>query len=191
MLRAGAMNPHADMNADEYREWLRYNAAGGEDAPMEWLEKRRGTKAVGSQQEGVCKGQIPVTGAQMAGTVPAPRRSSIPSKRTTRGEIKFDSKMEARFYDHIAMDPDALWVDVHPVVTLSTGRRWQADFLVWYTHEMGPRLEAPQLFEVKGRTEGDAWRRFQLVREDFDTHHPLAPLAVVTWDYKEKRWRSI
>ena len=105
---------------------------------------------------------------------------------------RFDSKAEGRRYEWLKAHPDVLHIDVHPVFTLSTGRRYMADFLVWYHN---PQLENgnPDVEDVKGcvGNKFDSWRIFQRTREDFDSHHPLAPLRVVTWNYSKKEWEEV
>ena len=144
-----------------------YQLSGSELDIDEWLERRRGDAAP----------KAGVTGTPT-------RRPSIPSKRVEIDGHKFASKTEGRYYEYLKAGPHIEHVDVHPVFTLSTGRRYQADFLVWFTHGGRPRA-----VEVKGFTKGEAWRRFQLIREDFDSHHPLSPLRVVVW--KDKRWQEV
>lgn len=161
------------MSGYDAKDIRAYQESGSTLDLDEWLEKRRGNAAL---KPGVI------------GT--PPRRPSIPSKRCTVDGHRFDSKLEGRRYQWLQAQPEVVHIDVHPVFTLSTGRRYRADFLVW---ERAPGLveRFPLAEEVKGFARGEAWRRFQLIREDFDKHHPLAPLRVVTFDRKAKAWREV
>jgi hypothetical protein len=114
-------------------------------------------------------------------------KPSNPAIRTKLDGHSFASKMEARRYEWLKAHPDVLHIDRHPVFTLSTGRRWQADFACYYADEL------IVVEDVKGHVGNkfDSWRRFVLIREDFDAHHPLRPLRVITFNGSLKVWEDV
>ena len=125
-----------------------------------------------------------MTSEELLASLHRPKRKHIQSTPTTVDGFRFDSQLEARRYEWLKADPTVVWLDIHPVVTLSTGRRWKLDFMVY------PREGAPWLEDVTGATRGEAWRRKTLKAEDVRAHHPIE-LRLIVWDRAAKEWKEV
>lgn len=102
----------------------------------------------------------------------SPKANKYGAKKITIDGWKFDSEVEAARYLFLKADPEVLYVDVHPVLTLPGGIRFKADFIAWPLDSH----ESARVEDVKGmRPSTDFWRLKQM----FDFHHPLRPLVVV------------
>jgi len=113
-------------------------------------------------------------------------RNKYHAVATTIDGHKFDSKVEAARYVYLKMLPGIEHIDVHPVVTLPGGVRWQLDFGIWGANADGTlilRYEDVKSPPTAAKTE------FRRARQQFDECHPARPLNVVI--RKGKCWHNI
>jgi len=105
----------------------------------------------------------------MVFTFSRPKYHAIP---TTVDGHRFDSKLEAAYYEHLSLDPAVLHIDIHPVATIGHGDRVKLDFLVWYASGVVVYVD------VKGATKTRAASEFRRVQKRW--RHPAAALVAVT-----------
>ena len=102
-------------------------------------------------------------------------RQKYNAKPTERDGFRFDSMIEADFYDYLkqqTLDGHLLHIDVHPVMTLSDGIRKTFDFMGWY------RDGRVTVYDVKGGRMTAGASAFRGVMKRWN--HPGAELVAIT-----------
>lgn len=115
------------------------------------------------------------------------KRNKYGAIKTEVDGIKFDSKMEAEYYQILKASPETIHIDCHVPVTLPGGIRYKVDFIVWEKYDLNPDYGdiKPRAIEIKGKVTQD----FRTKRKLFDAFHPLRPLEVYT--KKSGKWVEI
>ena len=102
-------------------------------------------------------------------------RQKYNAKPTERDGFRFDSMIEADYYDCLKqqrLDGYLLHIDVHPVITLSDGVRKTFDFMAWWSD--GRVI----VYDVKGGKKTAGASAFRGVMKRWA--HPGAELVAMT-----------
>lgn len=116
--------------------------------------------------------------AQQQGEKPAPKQSKMRNVPTMRGEIRFDSKLEAKYYDYLRVLVATGVVSYflrQPVFDLIGGVTYRADFSVFYadgTH---------QIVDVKGRET----EVFRIKKKQVEALYPIKIQIIKKGDFPE------
>lgn len=108
-------------------------------------------------------------------------RQKYNAKPTERDGFRFDSMIEADYYDTLkqyAQVGEVLHIDVHPVITLSDGVRKTFDFMVWR------KDGSVVVVDVKGGRTTAGASAFRGVMKRWN--HPGAELMAIT--RQRKAW---
>lgn len=113
------------------------------------------------------------------------------NKPTVRDGIRFDSIVEADYYDHLKFLKEVgevEYFDIHPNFLLPGNIKYEADFTVYWT-KTGDNVAMTEVVDVKGKET----REFINKKKLFNTFHPLAPLCIVKkekgdWNYIRDRY---
>lgn len=100
--------------------------------------------------------------------------------------LTFDSLTEERRYDWLIAQPEIVHVDVHPILQLPHGIRYQADFCVHFAPLGGGFMPCCRVEDVKSKR--GMTTEFRRLKRIFDQTHPFAPLVVVQWI--SKQWKT-
>lgn len=100
--------------------------------------------------------------------------------RPVRGEMNRTEERYARHLDILKANGDVLEYMFEPVTfRLATRTSYTPDFMVICEDRV-------EFHEVKGYWQEDAWIKFKTIAD----RHPWARWVIVTWDKKNKNWKT-